>query len=297
MHVVEWLEELGGVASRATLVRLTSRARVDRALKAGDVVADAPGRYALPHADEAVRAAHRLSGVLSHESAALHHGWEIKSVAARPHVTVPKNRKVAPARVSSVHLHRADLHPDDISGIATSPALTLEQCLRTLPFDAALAVADSALRNGTLPAVLRRIAVGARGPGSAQVRRVAREARAEAANPFESVLRAIALDVDGLTVRPQRVISASTGTVRPDLVDEDLHIVLEADSFEWHGRRASLRKDCRRYNLLVTDGWLVLRFAWEDVMHDQDYVRAALVNITNLVAGRTERRRNRTIAA
>ena len=76
--------------------------------------------------------------------------------------------------------------------------------------------------------------------------------------------------------------------MRPDLVDEDLRIVLEADSFEWHGKRASLRRDCRRYNLLVVDGWLVLRFAWEDVMHDQEFVRAVLVAITNLVVGRTE---------
>ncbi|MEP6814257.1 MAG: DUF559 domain-containing protein [Marmoricola sp.] len=296
MHVVEWLEELGGVATRSTLVRLTSRPRVDRALTAGDIVADARGRYALPSANEAVRAAHRLSGVLSHESAALHHGWEVKSVPALPHVTVPKSRKIAPARVSAVHLHRADLHPDDVSGIATSPALTIEQCLRSMPFDAALAVADSALRDGLPTATLRHIAAAARGPGSAQVRRVAREARAEAANPFESVLRAIALDV-GLAVRPQLVISASSGTVRPDLVDEDLRIVLEADSFEWHGKRASLRKDCRRYNLLVVDGWLVLRFAWEDVMHDQDYVRAVLVAISNLVLGRTQRRTSSTVAA
>ena len=55
---------------------------------------------------------------------------------------------------------------------------------------------------------------------------------------------------------------------RPDLVDDGLRIVLEADSFEWHGGRASLARDARRYNLLVVNGWVVLRFAWEQVMHE-----------------------------
>jgi very-short-patch-repair endonuclease len=95
------------------------------------------------------------------------------------------------------------------------------------------------------------------------------------------VLRATALDVEGLSVRPQVRI----GQVRPDLVDEELRIVLEADSFEWHGSRSALRRDARRYNLLIIDGWLVLRFAWEDVMFDQSYVRAVLVNV---VARRTQ---------
>ena len=64
-----------------------------------------------------------------------------------------------------------------------------------------------------------------------------------------------------------------------------LRIVLEADSFEWHGDRAALRRDARRYDLLVANGWTVLRFAWEDVMHDQDWVRSVLA----AVVGRTER--------
>jgi very-short-patch-repair endonuclease len=107
------------------------------------------------------------------------------------------------------------------------------------------------------------------------VRRAIDEARGEADNPFESVLRAIALDVPGLAVRPQVAI----GRVRPDLVDEELRVVLEADSFEWHGNRAALRRDARRYNLLVVDGWTVLRFAWEDVMFEQAYVRSVLVDV------------------
>jgi hypothetical protein len=85
-------------------------------------------------------------------------------------------------------------------GIATSKEYTLVQCLRTLSWDAALAVADSAMRAGE-SSLLCRVGASVRGPGAPQVRRAVAEARAEPANPFESVLRAIALDVDGLSVR------------------------------------------------------------------------------------------------
>ena len=64
--------------------------------------------------------------------------------------------------------------------------------------------------------------------------------------------------------------------VRPDLVDGPLRLVVEADSFEWHGDRAALRRDARRYDLLGADGWMVLRFAFEDVMHDHAWVRSVL---------------------
>ena len=55
-----------------------------------------------------------------------------------------------------------------------------------------------------------------------------------------------AIDVPGLDVRPQVPLFAPAEFLgRPDLVDEDLRIVLEADPFEWHGDRAALRHDAR----------------------------------------------------
>jgi hypothetical protein len=43
-----------------------------------------------------------------------------------------------------------------------------------------------------------------------------------------------------------------------------------------------------RYNLMVINGWLVLRFAWEDVMFDQEYVRSVLAAVVRLVTGRAQ---------
>jgi len=297
MTVVERLVEAGGLSTRAALLAHCDRIDIDKALAAGEIVAVGRGRYALPIVDEGSRKAHALSGLLSLTSAALHHGWEVKTAPDLPHVVVPRKRRVSSVRRTGVHLHRFDTHEDDIADIATGIDLTLAQCLTQLPFDEALAVADSALRHDVLPARLHRVVKSLRGPGSVQARRVAQLATPDSANPFESVLKAIAADVEGLNAKPQVRIRTAKSTARPDLVDADLKVVLEADSFEWHGDRAALRRDAQRYNLLVVEGWLVLRFAWEDVMFDPGYVSQVLVAVVALVQRQAERPCSRCRAA
>jgi very-short-patch-repair endonuclease len=265
------LRRQGGFATRAQLLKVFERRDVDAALAAGAIIWLSRGRYGLPELDLSVATAHGLNAVLSHTSAALWHGWEVKSVPRRTHVTVPRRRRIEEAPL--VRRHRGDLRPDEVvNGIATSVERTLSDCLRTLPFDESLSIGDSALRHGVDPAVLARVAHSVRGPGRPNALRVAQHADREAANPFESCLRSIAIRIPALDVRAQRLLVGSRQTVRPDLVDERLRVVLEADSFEWHGDRAALKRDARRYNFMVIDGWLVLRFAYEDVMFDAGYV-------------------------
>lgn len=273
---METLARLGGVASFRTLVRGRTKTEIERAVASGDIVRDARGRYALPNATAALRFANRLTGVASYRSAAAHWGWELKQVPEEPDVTLRKGRKLATPRAVGVTIHRCDLHDDDIDGLVTTKERTLVDCLRTLPFDEALTIADSALRHRDVTrSRLLLVARLARGPGSTQIRMVAGHASGKAANPFESVLRALAIQA-GLAVRPQVTLLVGAQLLRPDLVDADRALILEADSFEWHGGRAALRSDARRYNAFVVGGWLVLRFAWEDVMHDQEYVLGVL---------------------
>ena len=100
-----------------------------------------------------------------------------------------------------------------------------------------------------------------------------------AANPFESVLRAIALDVPRLAVRPQ-VWVARVG--RADLVDERLGIVVEADSWEFHGSPEAFRVDVRRYTAFARHGQVVVRFDWDLVMGEPDEVRATLADVVRV---------------
>jgi very-short-patch-repair endonuclease len=276
--IVELVTELGGVATRPQLLEAFSRREVDAALAAGELVRIARGRYALPSTDEVDRIVAELGGVLALTSAAMRHGWSVKVVPDRAHVMVSRGRRL-PEKVRSAYVHRDELRGEDVVDGATRPAITLAHCLRRLPFDEALCVADSALRSGFPRRELLAMVDSARGPGSPQMRRVGHAASNKAANVFESTVRAIALQIAELNPRPQVEIRGDGYVARPDLVDVRLRIVIEADSFEWHGGRDALSADARRYDLLVADGWLVLRFSYEHVMTQPDFVQRILVAV------------------
>ncbi len=271
------MRKLGGVADRSQLDSALGRAAVDRALRDRAIVRTARGRYATPNAPQHLAAAHALAGTLSHLSAAQHWGWPVKTPPARPVVTVAPSRHLSPERRAGVDVHWRNLHPSDVIGGVTRPAITVFDCIRSLPFDEALTVADSALRSRlVLPVELLGYAGQPRSRGMTVARRVVAEATDQSSGPIESVLRAIALDVPGLRVVPQVVITDSGFFAVVDLADEALRIVLEAEGFEFHGQRGGLVRDCERYDFLAARGWIVLRFTWEHIMHHPDWVRETI---------------------
>ena len=84
-----------------------------------------------------------------------------------------------------------------------------------------------------------------------------------------------------------------------DLADDGRRIVREADSFEFHGQRSAMAQDCRRYDELAVRGWLVLRFSWEQVKFEPEWVagtiRAAVaLRRARLPASRLRRPRRTT---
>lgn len=276
--VEQALRRLGGVATRTELRTLVSKRQLGGAVAGGAVMRPSRGRYVLPEVDAARALAHGLTAVVSHRSAALAHGWKVKTVPRLPEVTIPPGRKIAADNRRRAAFHSSHLAPGEVVAGVTSPTRTVVDCARRLPFDEALAIADSALRSRSVrPADLERAAQQVRGPGRPAVLRVLQQASGKAANPFESVLRAIALDVPGLDPRPQVGIGIVGGDrVTPDLVDVSLGIVLEADSHEFHTGRSQLVTDCWRYDELVLGGWDVYRFTYEHVMHRQEWTRSVL---------------------
>lgn len=230
MEVVEALTWRGGTLEAGALRQLTSRRKVRTALLHGHIVRPARGWFALPHAEESRLAAARLCGVVSHLSAAQLNGWELKWRPQRPAVTVPRNRNVEPWRREGVDVRWRILDEDEVWNGRTSAGRTVMDCAKDLPFDEALTVADSALRHGNVTrGLLLSLADRVVSTGRAQCLRVAREASGRAANPFESVLRAIALDVPSIDVEPQVVIDEDGFVGRPDLVDVRRRLVLEAE--------------------------------------------------------------------
>jgi len=88
--------------------------------------------------------------------------------------------------------------------------------------------------------------------------------------------------VPGLTVEPQVPIVDGAFFARVDLADEQLKIVIEADSLEFHGSPKAFGRDCRRYNGLVARGWLVVRFTWIQVMFEPGLVAETVRAVVEL---------------
>jgi very-short-patch-repair endonuclease len=297
------MKHLGGIATRAEVIKATSRAELQHAISEGVIERLARGRYALPTASEAQRAAHRLKGTATLLSAAAHWEWQTKWQPRAPQIAVPRGRRVTDQQREGVLPSWRSIPAEDIvDGWVTSRLRTLVDCASMLPFDEALAVTDSALRGRDLTrAELLRAAeaLPERGPRR-RVLRVVEAADARAANPFESVLRAIALDVPGLALVPQHRIDRNGKFVgRVDLADLRLRIVLEADSYEFHGESELFEKDCKRYDELVAEDWLVVRFGWRQVMKKQEWVRDMIRGAVVLRERKlaTERRVHRLEAA
>ncbi len=280
MDLISQVVLLGGACDRASLVKLRGAAEVDAAVENGTLIRTARGRYALPASRDSVKRASAVAGVLSHRSAALHWGWAQKVVPVRPDVTVPRNRRITVAARELVVPHWSDLGDDDVTGIVTTPRRTLVDCMRNLPLDESVAIVDSAIRAGDFTyAEVVAIAASTRGRGRARIMAVAAEASSKAANAFESVARAQAELVPGLAVEPQLALAVpgTSVTLHPDLADPALGIVIEAESFEWHGESAALTRDCRRYNTFARLGWTVIRFSWFQVMFEPAYVQRTLL--------------------
>jgi very-short-patch-repair endonuclease len=282
--VGEVLARLGGWASAAELVRVTSRRSLAAALRRGDVERLARGVYGLPGLASDLATAIAHDGVLSHTSAAAVWQLPLLVLPAKPHITLPTNRnaKAGPPAV----LHWADLPVGDRRTRRTSLLRTVLDCSRILPFGEALAVADAALATGRITQdELVAAAVAMSGFGRPNALRVAAAATGRAESFLESLLRSLLLEagIDGF--EPQVHVNTGTSRVRVDLGDRANRIALEAEGYEFHGSPAKFAADCRRYDDLVAAGWLVLRFTYQQVIGDP---RGGVATAESARAGRID---------
>jgi very-short-patch-repair endonuclease len=232
----------------------------------------------------------RLGGVVSHVSAASHWRLDVASRPLSPHITVGRNRHDLPPAAANIHWANLAALDIDERAPVTTPLRTTLDCARSLPFGEALAVADSALRSGLVTAdELETAADKLRGAGRQRIGRVARHADGRSGSALESGLRAIFIVARISGFDPQMVVRDGDFFARVDLGDRRRMIVAEADSFEHHGHRSALVRDCRRYNELVARGWRVLRFAWEHVMFEPGWVetvvRATILDLPRRPSG------------
>jgi very-short-patch-repair endonuclease len=162
----------------------------------------------------------------------------------------------------------------------TTVVRTIVDLCRTLPLAESVAVTDSALRRRAVTLAGLRTALCAlpAGRGRDAVARVLVLADPDCGSVLESLLRVL-LHQRGLRpARSQLLVRSRSGALvgRVDFAWPDVGLVVEADGFAFHADRRRYREDRRRANALVLAGWRVLRFSWEDVVHDPDAVVACV---------------------
>lgn len=135
MDAVAALERLGGVGTITQVTALCTRASLRAAVRDGRVTRLARGRLVLATAERDQRRAIELAGVRSHLSAAVEHGWAVKSVPDRPWVTVRRKRRLEAETRATIHVAYADLADGEADNGVTTPLRTVLDCARRLPFD------------------------------------------------------------------------------------------------------------------------------------------------------------------
>lgn len=287
----EVLELGGGIADIARLRQHCSRKLIESALAAGQIQRLRKGHYALPELPEMYRTTILNRGTLSHQSAAIHQGMELLRPPEKLHVTLAPNRQVI-ARGPMTKFYFSRLVPADIDSFGfevpvTSGTRTVLDCAATLPFDEALALADSAVRqNITSKRKLEEAAREYRCNGARAARFVVRHVDGGASNPFESKLRSICIEHGLSTTTTQFKVELSRSNAYIDVCDPQLKVALEAEGFEHHGHRKALHADCGRGDELVRQGWTLLRFSWEHVMFNELWVAEVIADTLAVAAAR-----------
>lgn len=237
-----------------------------RAVDAGQVERVRRSWLVTPWCSPERRAAAEVSGRVTCVTAAKQLGlWTNDDL--RMHLAVPSTsaRVTAPGRV----LHWAPGPAPVARYTVEDPILNvLYQVGRCLEPADATAVWESALRKGlvTLPQ-LRRTAWH-----STAVQHVLRSVGALSDSGVETRFVAIVRSC-GVDVRQQVVID---GHPVDALIGESL--VVQLDGFEFHREAKDRRRDLRQDTRLALLGYTVLRFDYQQVMHDHLYVQQTIVN-------------------
>ncbi len=289
MDPIRVVQDHGGWATTTEVLEHATRWELREAVRSGRLERAGRGAYVLPGLPEPLVVAAELRGLVSHLSAAQLWRLELVREPDAVHVTVAHRTMRVPREGVVVHRARR-LDPDTSRRGITSRVRTVLDCSATLAFAEALAVADSALKYGLSQCELLEAAHLMSGPTRARCRHVAEHADGRAATAFESVLRGVLIEAGITSFIPQYEIRAGPLRVHADLADPLSGVVLEADSFEFHGSRADFRRDCERYDELVAAGWLVLRLPWELVMFQPEtVVRLVRAAMTGGRGGSSER--------
>lgn len=284
VDLVDRLQRLGGAALwRDLAASRRDRRELARLVDAGVIVV-LPGHcYALPGADMDVVRARQHDARLTCISAARAHDLALLTTSPATHLAVPHSHgpdRAATRRDPHAVIHReqpalltAEPHPGVPGGegvLVVTVSEALARMLRCQDSMSAIVAVDSALNRHLC--TVRDVEALLIGPGSAAPRAALRECDGRSMSPAESIAR-VTLNRGGLAVEPG-VFIEGVGFV--DLLVAG-RLVVELDGYAYHSSHRQFGDDRRRDRDLLAQGYLVLRFTWEDVATNPDALLAAVL--------------------
>jgi len=265
----------GSVARWQLLARGVSRDQIDLRIKDGRLRPVHRGVYLVGHIATAPLAyeaaailAFRGRAVISHRSAAKLLGLLPWPAGAPRWVTTPRGDCGRPGLV----VRKATLDSCDITSVEririTTAARTILDCAAILPpaedhrLESMCAEAH-AKGSARLPAIREQME---RNPGKPGIVRLASllARHAAPARPKQELERRLLKLIRGSDL-PEPEVNARVEGKERDLVWRERRVVVEADSYAFHGDAANWAKDIGKTNELQLLGYVVLRFTWFDV--------------------------------
>jgi len=230
--------------------------------------------------------------VLSHVSAARRIGLSVPPRDESVHVSIPASRK---AKVRAAKIWRSrTLTAGEVTMHRrfrlTSLARTLVDLASVFDDGWLRAAFDSAVRQdkknvGRIWRALARCGRGCR--GVSRLRRLLEEYRRGEEVP-DSAMESLGVELAQATGRKPKlhynVCDGERHVAEVDLAWPELWLCVQFDGWKYHCTRQAFVKDRAQDRALFHLGWTVLRYPWDDVVHEPDSVIEGLVRSFELLS-------------
>lgn len=193
--------------------------------------------------------------------------------------------------LDGIVLHRRSIARADfliVRGIpCTGAARTIVDCAASLPIEELEQVLMAADASGKLNRRrLDELLAESRGRrGTKQLRRLVADDPADTRSENERrvlrICRRVGIE-EPLVNHPIRV---GGRTFIADFCWPHLRLIVEADSWRWHGGRLAGESDAERDQLLALAGWQVVRFTRDQIVHSPETVATRLLALTRSLSG------------
>ena len=189
-------------------------------------------------------------------------------------------------RRSGIKVHRALIHPRDATRRHGIPCTSVARTIIDCAFRAGAEGTEDLIMAADAAQLLDRfrleeLADERRGrPGVGHVLALITDDPVELRSRNEVRMRSICREYGIPQPLCNHRIDVSDSTFIADFCWPDLRLIVEADSWRWHGGRLASESDANRDQLLSIAGWRVIHFTRDQIRHQRTTVGERLAALT-----------------